>query len=317
MLDPVRSLSTEGGSALDAHVRRALVAAWPANTLRSYRSQARRFVAWCHAAGAGCEPATPDTVMRYLTARAAEGARPATLDAARTAIGVLHRHQGWPNPCATEEVRQVAKGLRAQDGRSQRQAAPLTAEGYAAILATAARPRRHGRGWESEAAARQRGEEDKALAVVLFHGGLRRSEAAALTWGDVEPAHELADAARLHVRRSKTNQDGRRTDVRLVKGAGAKALLGLRPEGAGEESLVFRGMADRTLSRRLAAAARAAGLEGRFSGHSGRVGLASELTARGASLQEVMLAGGWRSAGMVARYAAGAAAEQGAVAKYL
>ena len=46
-------------------------------------------------------------------------------------------------------------------------------------------------------------------------------------------------------------------------------------------------------------------------------GLASELTMRGASTTETMLAGGWKTARMVAHYSAGAAAEAGAVAKYL
>ena len=68
---------------------------------------------------------------------------------------------------------------------------------------------------------------------------------------------------------------------------------------------------------RITAAARAAGIDGRITGHSGRVGLASELTARGASTTETMLAGGWKTARMVAHYSAVATAEQGAVAKYL
>ena len=46
-------------------------------------------------------------------------------------------------------------------------------------------------------------------------------------------------------------------------------------------------------------------------------GLASELTARGASTTEVMLAGNWKTARMVAHYSAGATAERGAVRKYL
>ena len=54
------------------------------------------------------------------------------------------------------------------------------------------------------------------------------------------------------------------------------------------------------------AAARAAGIEARVTAHSGRVGLASELTARGASTTEVMLAGNWKTARMVAHYSAGA-----------
>ena len=50
---------------------------------------------------------------------------------------------------------------------------------------------------------------------------------------------------------------------------------------------------------RFQAAARAAGVE-RVTAHSGRVGLASELTSRGASATDVMLAGNWTTSRMVA-----------------
>ena len=74
---------------------------------------------------------------------------------------------------------------------------------------------------------------------------------------------------------------------------------------------------DRSLAERFLAAARAAGIEARVTAHSGRVGRASELTARGASTTEIMLAGNWKTARMVAHYSAGATAERGAVRKYL
>ncbi len=61
---------------------------------------------------------------------------------------------------------------------------------------------------------------------------------------------------------------------------------------------------------------RAVGVE-RVTAHSGRVGLASELTSRGASTTDVMLAGNWKTSRMVAHYSAGATAERGAVARYL
>ena len=79
---------------------------------------------------------------------------------------------------------------------------------------------------------------------------------------------------------------------------------------------ILNGVDKKSVGRRLTLAAQAAGIEGRLTGHSGRVGLASELTARGASTTETMLAGGWQTARMVAHYSAGVAAEQGAVAKY-
>ena len=43
--------------------------------------------------------------------------------------------------------------------------------------------------------------------------------------------------------------------------------------------------------------------------HSVRVGLASELTSRGASTTDVMLAGNWKTSRMVVHYSAGATAE--------
>ena len=58
-----------------------------------------------------------------------------------------------------------------------------------------------------------------------------------------------------------------------------------------------------------------AGVERRMTAHSGRVGLASELTSRGASTTDVMLAGNWKTSRMVAHYSAGATAERGAVAR--
>ena len=87
---------------------------------------------------------------------------------------------------------------------------------------------------------------------------------------------------------------------------------GLRPDGTAQ---VLGGINGQSIARRLTAAASAAGIKGRITGHSGRVGLAVELTRRGAPEQAT--AGGWKSSRMVAHYAAAVAAEQGAVATYL
>ncbi len=94
-----------------------------------------------------------------------------------------------------------------------------------------------------------------------------------------------------------------------------RVLAGFRRDGAERG----RGQAAPLTADGLAAilAAAAAGLPGRLTAHSGRVGLASELTARGASTTAVMLAGAWKTARMVAHYSAGATAELGAVARYL
>ena len=73
-----------------------------------------------------------------------------------------------------------------------------------------------------------------------------------------------------------------------------------RGDPPADDAPILGGLNDQSVARRLAAAARAVGIEGRITGHSGRVGLASELTARGATTTETMLAGGWKTARLVA-----------------
>ena len=119
------------------------------------------------------------------------------------------------------------------------------------------------------------------------------------------------------MRRSKIDPEGTTADVRYLKNAAAAAVLALRPADVDPTARVFGGLTPQSLGRRFTAAAAAAGLPGRLTAHSGRVGLASELTARGASTTAVMRAGAWKTACMVAHYSAGAAAERGAVARYL
>ena len=262
-------------------------------------------------------PAAPEAIAAYLTDRADQGAARSTVNAARAAIGATHRDHGAEDPTAHAGVRKVLRGIARQSvGRGRGQAAPLTADGLAAIIATADRPRRRGRGWETEQVATDRGATDKALAGLLFQGGLRRSEAAALTWGDVQRATDGA-GVRVRVRTSKTNQTGDRADVRYLKNGAAAAVLALRGPAPADDALVLGGLNAESVGRRLTEAARAAGIEDRLTGHSGRVGLATELTARGASTTETMLAGGWSTARMVAHYSAAVSAEAGAVAKYL
>ena len=185
----------------------------------------------------------------------------------------------------------------------------------AAIRATACQPRtgRQSGRTESPERALKRGRADSALCAALFYAGLRRSEAAALAWGDVEEAGH--GSGLLAVRRSKTDPEAEGS-VRYLPREAVRALGAIRPEGAGPEDPVF-GLSGRQVGRRVEAAARAAGLGEGFSGHSGRVGLAAELSRAGASTHEIAAAGGWQSAGMVIRYTRKETARRGAVARYL
>ena len=186
----------------------------------------------------------------------------------------------------------------------------------AAVLATCHRPRRRGRGVDSEEVALERGRLDAVLAGLLFMAGMRRSEMSARRWSDVVDSTD-GDGMLVTVRRSKTNQKGEVNDVRYVKDGVARAVRTLRAVTSPEPGDRVVPLSAQMIGLRFTAAAQAAGVESRMTAHSGRVGLASELTTRGASTTDVMLAGNWKTSRMVAHYSAGATAERGAVARYL
>ena len=72
-------------------------------------------------------------------------------------------------------------------------------------------------------------------------------------------------------------------------------------QGADANAPVF-GLSASQIHRRLKAAAQAAGLGDGFSGHSGRVGMATRMTRLGAPMPVVMRQGRWVSSRMPARY---------------
>ena len=223
---------------------------------------------------------------------------------------------GQPVPAGERTARVLAGYRRTAGDRGRGQTRPFGVSDLAAVIATCQRPRRRGRGVAAEQVALERGRIDAVIAGLLFMAGMRRSEVSALRWADVVDSDD-GDGILVTVRRSKTNQEGEVNDVRFVKNGVARALRTLRAATNPEPGARVVPLSAQMIGLRFTAAAQAAGVESRVTAHSGRVGLASELTSRGASTTAVMLAGNWKTARMVAHYSAGATAERGAVARYL
>ena len=224
----------------------------------------------------------------------------------------------WPSPSpAGPLTRQALADFRGTEGAAERrgQTPGLTADECAAILATCTQRRRTGRGLEREETAERRGLVDGAVVGLLFHGALRRSEVAALCWTDVD----LSDGEDVVVtrRHATTNAAGERRDVRRLVGGCAAAVRRLQAATTPEPADPIIGLSGDQINKRFAAACAAAGLEGRRTSHGGRVGLAVELTGRGASTHAIQLAGGWKTPSLVVRYAATVATRDGGVSRYL
>lgn len=314
MKNPAAASSETALTRTDAfRIQTAIQASRAPNTRRAYRQQWDRFAAWMEGRGLDPLPASPEAVAAYLADRAQQGLRPATLKQAAAAIAQAHREAASPNPCQAEGVRRTLAGLvrAAVDGRP-RQVEGLTETAVAAICATGQLPRVDSLGRkESPAVAQRRGRLDCALVRTMRDGLLRRSEAAALKWADITSAED--GSGRLALQRSKTDQEGEGATLYLSRPT-MEALDLIRQEAPPEAS-VF-GLSSRQIARRIRAAALAAGLDGRFSGHSCRVGMARDLAATGTELPALMQAGRWSSPKMPATYTRNESAGRGAVARY-
>ena len=174
--------------------------------------------------------------------------------------------------------------------------------------------RLRGRGLETPAQAAERARFDLALVAVLSDGGLRRSEASSLTWGDVQRWDD--GSGRITVIRSKTDVEAQGAVVAITPAA-MKALDAIRPAGVASSKKVF-GLSESQIARRVKVIAKAAGLANWefFSGHSGRVGMARRMAQNGAPTHEIERQGRWKQGGgMVGRYTRGESA--GSALRYL
>ena len=220
----------------------------------------------------------------YLGHLASTGRSIASIQQARSAISHFH----------------AAAGIHKGDNPALH---PLVAETIKGWCNQAPAPRR-GRGGhlETPEMAQQRAALDMSIIGVLADGGLRRSEASALTWADIEL---WADGTgRLTIQKGKNQVEPATVAVTAVT---ARALKEIRPEGASSSDSVF-GLTGQALANQVAVAAQVAGLGNGFTGHSGRIGMARRMVAAGAPNAAVQRQGRWKHGDMVARYTRGEAA---------
>ena len=225
-------------------------------------------------------PAAPAAVAAYLTHRAEQGASVATVRMARAAISAAHRQGAADDPCRHPGVVQVLKGLSRSGkgrGRGQVQGLDWRAADLAAGVAA--------NGGRSLAGLR-----DAALIQVMSDALWRVSEAAALDVADVQ--RQVDGSGTVTVRSSKTDQEGRGhvrylgapTMQRLaawLSGAGITAGGPLFRQVLKDGATVTGRLGARSIRSIIAKRAAAAGVAGRVSGHSLRVGSAQSLAAAG------------------------------------
>jgi integrase len=303
-------------------------------TVRAYAADWRHFTAWCTVHGLSALPATPDTVALYLAdlaraSAAAEGeaaAEPAedgsgaqapagqpdrkplkvaTIARRLTVINAKHKEANLDSPARLSHAKVAAamQGIRRTLGSAQGRKRPLTLAKIHKLLDALEGP---------IAAAR-----DKALLLVGFVGGLRRSELAAIR---VEHLRWHRTGCTIQIPWSKTDQEGKGREIELPLGVSDRTCPCLALENwlkiaNIKEGFVLRrvgmyGHVGQALDKdsigriiqRLVRRARLAHPEA-YAGHSLRAGFVTEAARNGASDREIMRQTGHKSRAMIDRYA--------------
>jgi site-specific recombinase XerD len=258
------------------------------STQAAYSSDFRIFDAWCRERGLTALPAMPATVCAFLAAQAGLGKRASTLSRRLAAIGYFHRLANEPSPVGDETIKATLSGIRRSIGAAPVRKKAATSDIVLSMVGTA--------GADSLRQLR-----DRAILLIGFASAMRRSELVALNVADLE---WTAEGVLIHIRRSKTDQEGMGASVAVPRGATACPVVALKAwiEAAGiTDGAVFRRIfnkrrqrvTDQRLHGRCVAsivkkgAARLGFDVSCFGAHSLRSGLVTSAVKRGVSLLKI------------------------------
>ena len=286
----------------------ALKASKAPGTQAVYASHWKHWREWCARNDAPDLPTTPEHLAGYLAQRAQYHAM-STVRTAAAAISAYHTQAGCEDPAQHRDVRMTLSGLARQHRGSARSVTGLTAIRLAAIAATAHIPRYR----EGAAEAQLRGLTDRAMTGLMRDCLLRRSEAADLTWDDLEDQGGRLPAYSPFATPRQTRQ-GAGAVVVCVTFRPWRWLMEMKDQAEDREAVM--GLCPHQIGRRIVSAAAAAGLRGRYGGHSPRIGMAEDLGEAGVELPSLMQVGRWKSPTMPAHYIRNISAGRNAVANW-
>jgi site-specific recombinase XerD len=174
-------------------------AAQSVNTTRAYRSDWRQFEAWCDRYGLPSIPASPTAVALHLTALAEVGRSVSTVRRRCAAIARAHRIAGQTSPTADPSVMTVLEGIARVHGSAPNKKTALLRDPLLEVI-------------DRIDTSENAGLRDRAVLLVGFALGLRRSELVAIQVKDISPS---PDGVTIRIARSKTDQQGRGTSLLL------------------------------------------------------------------------------------------------------
>ena len=263
-----------------------------ANTLRAYRADYKDFVGFCIKHGFKAMPSEPKIISLYLT-HLSKTSKFSTLKRRLASISVIHRLSGHyidtKHPMITENL----MGIKRVKGSHQKAKKPILISNLKSIINEIDKD-------DNE----KRKLKNRALILIGFAGGFRRSELVAILYEDID---FVTEGVKIFIKRSKTDQSGEGMTKGIPYFSNTNYCPVIALKNWIEKSEIKFGkifeMSDKSVALTVKKYTAMAGLDSNnFSGHSLRSGFATSAAELGAEERSIMAMTGHKTTQMVRRY---------------
>ena len=264
-----------------------------ANTLRAYQSDYNDFSLFCSKNGFQAMPAQPKILSLYIT-HLSSYSKYSTLKRRLASISILHKTKGHYIDTKHPIIMENLMGIKRTNGSNQKGKKPLLISDLKLLINVI----------DESKEKNIRKIRDKALVLIGFAGGFRRSELVDIEYEDIEFVEE---GVKIFVKRSKTDQSGEGMTKAIpyfdnINFCPVKALNKWVVEAEIKEGKIFN-ISDKSVALIIKKYANYAGLDShRYAGHSLRSGFATSTAESGAEERNIMAMTGHKSTEMVRRY---------------
>jgi len=262
------------------------------NTLRAYKADYKDFARFCIKHGFKSMPTEPKILSLYLT-HLSQTSKFSTLKRRLASISVIHKISGHyidtKHPMITENL----MGIKRVKGSYQKAKKPLLINDLKSIVNVIDKDKNE-----------KRKAKNRALILIGFAGGFRRSELVAILYEDID---FVSEGVKIFVKRSKTDQSGEGMTKGIPYFSNQKYCPVISLKNWLEKSEVKSGrifdMSDKSVALTIKKYTAIAGLDSnKYSGHSLRSGFATSTAELGAEERSIMAMTGHKTTQMVRRY---------------
>ena len=263
------------------------------NTLRAYQSDYNDFSLFCSKNGFQAMPTQPKILALYLT-HLSSYSKYSTLKRRLASISILHKTKGHYIDTKHPIIMENLMGIKRTNGSNQKGKKPLLISDLKVLIQAIHQSK------EKDLKKTR----DKALVLIGFSGGFRRSELVDIDYEDIEFVNE---GLKIFVKRSKTDQSGEGMTKAIpyfdnINFCPVKSLKNWIKVSGLKKGKIFN-ISDKSVALIIKKYANCAGLDGqKYAGHSLRSGFATSTAESGAEERNIMAMTGHKSTEMVRRY---------------